>query len=264
MPAPIGLFDSGLGGFTVIKAIKEILPHEDILYIADTAHVPYGVKSRSHIQRLSYRLTGFLLGQGVRVVVVACNSAIGSMLPEAREDFSSTILGPILPAALKAMEVSRKKRIGILATTATIQGGYYQRALQSLDVGVRLYCREAPDLVSLVEEGQFDGERVTKVVRGYVAPFLGQIDTLILGCTHFPLLIEAMKEELSEDITIIDPAIYLAEEVANTLKKLDQPQKGEGSYRFLSTDREGLSPISIGWLKSYLEITSLEFSPLTL
>lgn len=263
MPRPIGLFDSGVGGLTVFKALKDILPHVDIFYVADTAHVPYGVKGRDHVQRLSYRLAGYLIGQGVRIVVVACNSAIGSMLPEARDDFSTTILGPILPASLEAINVSRGKKIGVLGTTATILGGYYHHALKTLGFRAELICQEAPDLVTLVEKGRFKGEEVTQTVKRYLEPFQGQIDTLILGCTHFPLLLATIKEVLSDEISIIDPAIALAEEVASTLGERENIEK-EGNYKFLSTDRSGLSPASLEWLREYLNLSTMEFFPLNL
>lgn len=260
MPKPIGLFDSGLGGLTVLKAIRDILPNQNIIYLADHAHVPYGVKDRSHVQRLSYGLTGYLLGQGVKMVVIACNSATGAMFPEAKEDFSIPILGPIFPASKESLLKSPNKKIGILATTGTIKGGYYQKVLKDLEEGVELVCQDAPKLVELVERGQFIGEEVEGIVEGYLTPFKGKIDTLILGCTHFPYFLSIIKEALLH-VNIIDPAIPLAREVFQLLRQGDSIG-GEGEIRFLSTDPKGISPKALEPLKERLKLSSLSFAPI--
>lgn len=259
MLQPIGLFDSSLGGLTVLRALREILPNRDVIYIADTAMLPYGERSRANVQRLSYRLVGYLVGQGAIMVVAACNTAVGSLLPEAQEEFQVPILGPILPAA---REVLRRggKRVGILATQGTIQEGYYQRALHDLDQEVECFVSAAPGLVHLVEGGRFSGEDVTGMVQDYLAPFQGKIDTLILGCTHFPFLFSPIQEALAPGIQIIDPAGALAREVADLLEKkgrMDDP--GTGTYQFWSTASHRLSSSSLTYLQEELSLP-LDFS----
>lgn len=262
MCQPIGLFDSGIGGLTVLRALRALLPNQDLIYVADTAMFPYGLRSRANVQRLSYRLTGFLIGQGARVVVAACNTAAGSLFPEAREDFSVPILGPILPAAKEAVIKHGGKRVGVLASPGTIKGGYYQQALGDLDAGIGVVVQEAPRLVEMVEEGQFTGEEVTRVIQDYLAVFLGKVDALILGCTHFPFLLPAIRAVLPPEIHIIDPASALAQEVVYLLEEDGlTSDEGSGVCQFWSTRRKGLSKASLGHMQRDLSL-SLDFSSL--
>lgn len=264
MSQPIGLFDSGLGGLTVFKALRMVFPHTSFIYLGDMAMLPYGIKTRPHVQRLSYRLMGYLLGEGAGIIIAACNSALGAIMPEAQEDFSVPIFGPIEPAAREAIKKSPGKRVGVLATTGTIQEGYYQRALERLFEGVHVIGQGAPYLVDLVEEGLFSGHLVTKVVRDYLTPFQGRIDTLILGCTHFPLLLKTIREELPHEVSIIDPAVELAKEVAQFSKMRGLCREGKKEYRFLSTAKERISKESLIYLREYLAMPSLEFSRVSL
>ncbi|HEX8076278.1 MAG TPA: glutamate racemase, partial [Chthoniobacterales bacterium] len=181
---PIGVFDSGIGGLTVVSALRSLLPGESIFYVGDTARVPYGGKSAATVQRYSREIAAMLLGENAKTVVVACNTASALALPELENSLPVSVTGVILPGARAAIAKTRSGHIGVIGTRATIKSGAYERALRSLNPEVRVTARACPLLVPLIEEGWLDGPVTDEIIRQYLAPLLEDaVDTLVLGCT---------------------------------------------------------------------------------
>ncbi len=204
---PIGVFDSGIGGLTVVSALRQLLPNESIFYLGDTARVPYGGKSAATVQRYSREIAALLLGEKAKTVVVACNTASALALPNLEETLPVTVTGVILPGAHAAIAQTRTGHIGVIGTRATIKSGAYERALKALNSDVRVTARACPLLVPLIEEGWLESPVTDQVIRQYLAPLLQDgIDTLVLGCTHYPLLRGAIARVVGEQITLVDSA----------------------------------------------------------
>ena len=225
---PIGIFDSGIGGLTVAAQIRGVLPSEDLIYLGDTARVPYGTKSPETIVRFACEDTRFLLRQRVKCVVVACNTVSAWALPQLEEKFCVPIFGVIIPGARAAVEATENHRIGVIGTSATVRSGAYTREILSQDRRAKVFVRACPLLVPLVEEGWID-HRVTRLVLGeYLQPFRKrQIDTLVLGCTHYPLLKAAIRKLLGQGIALVDSAEACATYVREKLTRLNltRPEK---------------------------------------
>lgn len=229
---PIGIFDSGIGGLTVLREIRRALPHEDLIYLGDTARVPYGTKSPATVVRYACEDTQFLVDQQVKAVVVACNTASAWALATLERRFTLPIFGVILPGVRRALVSTRARRIGVIATPATIRSQAYTRALLARDDSLELVVRDCPLLVPLVEEGWTAGPVTQAVLREYLAPMLArQIDTLVLGCTHYPLLKTAIAGVAGPGVSLVDSAESCAEYVADRLRQLgmlcvDRPRPG--------------------------------------
>jgi len=234
----IGVFDSGVGGLTVLDRIGHLLPREDLIYLGDTARYPYGSKSREVVTRYSFENTDFLVERGVKMLVVACNTASAVALDELRERREVPVVGVIGPGAEAAARRTRNGRVGVIGTEATIASGAYTRALRALRADVVVYTRACPLFVPLVEEGWLDGEVVRLTVAQYLSSLKRSgIDTLILGCTHYPLLKPAIAEYLGEDVTLVDSAEETAEQVRSTLLELGlERRRGAGTASFFVTD----------------------------
>jgi glutamate racemase len=208
----IGVFDSGVGGLTVAAALARALPFEHILYLGDTARLPYGTKSEQTVARYTQTNVDFLAGRGVKAVVVACNTASALALPHLVTDLP--VWGVIEPGARRAAEVTRG-RVGILATESTVRSAAYARALHARRADLEVLSQACPLLVPLVEEGWFDDPVTRQVVERYLAPLLErEVDTLVLGCTHYPLLAPLIAEIAGPGITLVDSAAAVAAEVA--------------------------------------------------
>ena len=208
--APIGVFDSGLGGLTVAKAIRALLPNESIAYFGDTARLPYGTKSAATVYRFTRQCLQFLMGLHPKMLVVACNTASALALDKLQNDFDVPVIGVLEPGARAAVDVAahRSKRIGLIATEATIASNAYPNAIRALNPAVQVIGRACPLLVPMIEEGREPSDLlVGLVLREYLAPFL-ELDAsaLILGCTHYPLLAPAIQETLGEEVALIDSA----------------------------------------------------------
>jgi glutamate racemase len=213
----IGIFDSGIGGLTVLKAIEEVLPHENLIYLGDTARVPYGNKSRETITRYSIENTQFLIQSGVKAIVVACNTASALALTELRKQFSVPIVGVIEPGAKAALGATKSREVGVIGTESTISSSSYSKAVQAVDPKVRVWGIACPLFVPLAEEGWTHDEITEAVAHKYLSPFLKTpIDTLILGCTHYPLLKGILGKVMGEKVTLVDSA----QETAHALKEL--------------------------------------------
>jgi glutamate racemase len=218
---PIGIFDSGVGGLTVVAQVHRVLPHEDIVYLGDTARVPYGTKSPSTVVRFACEDTQFLLQQNVKAVVVACNTVSAWALPILENKFPVPVFGVIIPGVQAALRQTRSHRIGVVGTSATIRSQSYNRAILARDNLAKVFVQACPLLVPLVEEGMIRHSVTTTVLEEYLAPLLKrQIDTLVLGCTHYPLLKKTIREVVGKKISLVDSAESCADYVQARLGEL--------------------------------------------
>ena len=235
----IGIFDSGVGGLTVARQLRRALPHEDLLYLGDTARVPYGTKSPATVVRFACEDTGFLVGRDVKAVVVACNTASAWALEVLQERFALPVFGVILPGAAAALRRTRSGRIGVIGTPATIRSAAYTRAILGTRRDAQVFAQACPLLVPLVEEGWMNHRVSHLVLEEYLRPLLRQrIDTLVLGCTHYPLLKRAIRAVVGPDIVLIDSAESCARHVAEQLQQrgLVADQRHSGKIHTCLTD----------------------------
>jgi glutamate racemase len=238
---PIGIFDSGVGGLTVLRAVRERLPRESLIYLGDTARVPYGTKSRATIERYAVEDAAFLVGKGVKMIVIACNTASAMSRERLRREFNTPLLSVLGPGARMAARVTKSGRIGVIATEATIESGAYERAIHEScgERQVEIFSRPCPLFVPLVEEGETDSQITRLVAEQYLAPLRDQkIDTLVLGCTHYPLLKRVIGETIGADVMLVDSAQATAEETAQLLERdgLLSHTGEEAVCRFYVTD----------------------------
>jgi glutamate racemase len=217
---PIGVFDSGIGGLTVVKALRDLLPSENIFYLGDTARVPYGPKSPETVQRYAVELAGILTQKNAKALVVACNTVSSVALPLLIKKFSVPVIGVIEPGARAASQATRNRHIGVIGTRATVRSGAYERALRAADNNVRVSSRACPLLVPLIEEGLLDDDVTDRMIMRYLEPLLADgIDTLVLGCTHYPLLTDAIARMLKRQVMLVDSAQNCARAVEETLDR---------------------------------------------
>lgn len=206
-PAPLGVFDSGIGGLTVARALFERLPREPVIYFGDTARVPYGPKSPDTVRRYSAEILAYLLHRGVKAVVVACNTSTAHALEHLRAHSPVPVVGVIEPGARAAVAATRSGRVGVIGTAGTIASGAYGRAIRALRADVRVHAQACPLFVPLVEEGWFDHPAAELVAREYLSPLArAGVDVLVLGCTHYPLLKPLLSRVLGGAVTLIDSA----------------------------------------------------------
>ena len=218
MEKPIGVFDSGIGGLTVVKELIKLLPYENLVYFGDTARVPYGVKSRETIIKFSLENTLFLLQHNVKMIVVACNTSSSLALPFIRQHFKIPIIGVILPGAKEAVYATKNGRIGVIGTRATINSGAYEQEIKRLDSGVKVFSAACPMFVPIVEENWVNDDVALRVAEKYLMPLKAKkIDTLILGCTHYPLLKPKIQAIVGKGVRLIDSAQQVASEVRQVL-----------------------------------------------
>ena len=238
--APIGVFDSGIGGLTVVRELERQLPGERIIYFGDTAHVPYGNKSRETVQRYSREIATWLVGQGVKAIVVACNTATAHALDVLQAEFPLPVIGVVEPGARAAARATRSGHIGVIGTAGTIASGAYERAIHAVAGDVDVVARPCPLFVPLVEEGWLDTEPTRLIARAYLAPFTADsVDTLVLGCTHYPLLKPLLGEVMGADVRLIDSAEETAAETRRVLgeRALLRPPRGDApAHRFVASD----------------------------
>lgn len=240
MSSPIGVFDSGIGGLTVVKALRDLLPHEDIFYIGDTARIPYGSKSPSTVERYSVEIARLLLAENAKAIVVACNSASSVALPRLRSELSVPVIGVIEPGAMAAAKATKNNRVGVIGTRATIKSGSYERALREESADVQVTSQACPLLVPLIEEGWLDDAITDSAIARYLAPLTkSEIDTLVLGCTHYPLLRAAFARHLGPSVTLVDSAQNCAHAVASMLqeKQIASTNSGAGKLTVALTDK---------------------------
>ena len=239
----IGVFDSGVGGLTVLHELLVSLPHEDFVYLGDTARFPYGERSRAELERFCVEIAEELVARAVKLLVVACNTATAAALPALRRRMMETTLGVdvlavVRPEAVRAVAATRSGRIGLLATPATVRSGAYADALAAVDPHVTLVAVPCPDLAPIIQRGFPFDEDVVGTVRGYVEPLrAAAVDTVILGCTHYPLVRPMLQRMLGRGVEIVTSGAALARQVEHALsaRSLGNPRTGEGAYRFLCT-----------------------------
>ena len=234
----IGVFDSGIGGLTVLHKIIEALPRENTVYLGDTARAPYGTKSVETVLRYSFENGEFLVEKDVKLLVVACNTSTAIALGRLRERFAVPVIGVIEPGVRRAVKSTKNKKIGVIGTDATIQSGAYTRALKAADSAIEVYSRACPLFVPLVEEGWTDNAVVELTVKNYLGSLKQSgIDTLILGCTHYPLLKTVIRGFMGKAMRLVDSAEEIAIEVAALLRRRSLARKkGKGAHGFFVTD----------------------------
>ena len=225
---PIGVFDSGIGGLTVVHALSRHLPHENIVYFGDTARVPYGPKSPQMVREYAAQDVDFLISKDVKMVVIACNTVSSVALDVVQKHAKMPVVGVILHGATAAIEATRKKRIGIIGTRATVNSNAYTNALRQLDGEVQAFAQECPLFVPLAEEGWIDHKVTDAVAKEYLFPLKQEkIDTLILGCTHYPILKRAIAAVMDSNVTLIDSGEAAALEVERVLNEKDRRNPSE-------------------------------------
>jgi glutamate racemase len=237
--APIGIFDSGIGGLTVAHAVMQQLPRESVTYFGDTARVPYGPKSPETVRRYSLEIASFLVQQQVKTLVVACNTATAHALPALRESLTIPVIGVIEPGARAAVRATRNGHVGVIGTAGTIKSGAYERALRALEPGLRITARACPLFVPIVEEGWIDHEATRLIAREYLEPLLREeVDAVVLGCTHYPLLKHVIADVLGPGVALIDSAEETARETATVLQneRLTVIDGDQPTHRFIASD----------------------------
>lgn len=246
--ASIGVFDSGVGGLTILSALRQELPGENYVYFGDTAHCPYGARSEADIIDLSIRITRFLIEQGVKLVVVGCNTASQAALAALRATFPSIPFVGVVPAVKPAARATKKGRIGIAATNQAAKATYLRQLIDEFAGGIQAFAIGCPELVTLVEEGQFEGPQVEETVRQALAPLLREdIDVIVLGCTHFPALRPVIERVATRQVQVIDSGAAIARRTRYVLdtENLIQPNTTPGELRvWCSGDPEKFSTIA--------------------
>jgi glutamate racemase len=238
---PIGIFDSGLGGLTVARAIRAALPAEDLVYLGDTARVPYGTRSPETVIKYAIGCAERLLGYDIKMLVVACNTVSGVALGELEARLDIPVVGVIQPGARAGANATRSGRIGVLATAGTVASGAYERAIRSENQAIRVFAQAAPLFVPLAEEGWVTGDVPRLAAERYLAPLVEvDVDTIVLGCTHYPLLNETIHDVaaalLGHDVVVVDSAEATAAALRQTLPKASHEPGARGGLRILVTD----------------------------
>ncbi|MBX5474794.1 MAG: glutamate racemase [Thermoleophilia bacterium] len=237
-PRPVGVFDSGVGGLTVLHECLVTMPHEDFVYLGDHARLPYGPRPLEEVRRFAREIGLFLEAQDVKLIVVACNTATSAALPQLQGELAVPVIGVIAPEARAAVQATRNRRIGLLATQGTVDSGRYAQLVRALDAGVSFHPVACPRLVPLIESDDPYAEETEEAVREYAAPLrAAEVDTVILGCTHYPLIRPIFQRVLGRGVTLVFSAEETAREVAETLarKGIENDRAREGRYRFLTT-----------------------------
>jgi len=237
--APIGVFDSGLGGLTVANELMRQLPAEGLVYFGDTARVPYGPKAPSTVRRYSREIASFLEAEGVKAIVVACNTATAHALAALRTESRVPVIGVIEPGARAAVAATRSGNVGVIGTAGTVRSGAYERAIRELAPGARITAQPCPLFVPLVEEGWIDTEATRLIAREYLQPLRDAgVDTVVLECTHYPLLKPVLADLLGEGVRLIDSAAETAAETRRVLaaRGIEAPAATQPVRRFVASD----------------------------
>ena len=241
---PIGMFDSGVGGLTVARAVIDLLPHEDLIYFGDSARCPYGPRLAEEVRRFAFEIMDSLVSEDVKLLIIACNSAASAALEEARTRYDLPIISVIEPGARAAVAVTRNRRIGLIGTEATVRSGAYDRAIAATRANVTLVSKACPRFVEFVEKGDTTSDELVKVTEEYLQALKEQeVDTLLLACTHYPLLTGVIQYVMGEDVLLISSAEVTANEVFARLKDDDllKPADDPGSHRFIASSEQGIS-----------------------
>jgi glutamate racemase len=260
---PIGVFDSGLGGLTVARAIIDLLPHEDLIYFGDTARCPYGPRPRDEIKQFALEIMDLLVAEDVKMLVVACNSAASTALEDARRRYENPVISVIEPGVKAAIAATRNRCIGLIGTVATVNSLAYDDAVAETKANVTLISRACPRFVEFVERGDTTSDELIGIAAEYLLPLKDEgVDTLILGCTHYPLLTGVIQYVMGDDVVLISSAEVTANEVYVQLKRADllKDSGTAGTHRFLASSEEG----TFGELGAHFlgpEFGSVEYRP---
>lgn len=261
--APIGVFDSGVGGLTVARAIRDSLPHESLTYVGDTAHSPYGTKSIADVREYALGVLDQLVDEGVKMLVIACNTASAAMLRDARERYSVPVVEVIQPAVRAAVAATRNHRVGVIGTTATITSRAYQDAFAAaphLDV----FAQAAPRFVEFVEAGQTSGDDVLRAAREYLRPLIeADVDTLVLGCTHYPFLRGAIAYVMGENVRLVGSDSETAKDVYRELLNggLDRIAPEPPVYRYEATGQNTAEFLRLARLFLGPQVETVDYTP---
>jgi glutamate racemase len=235
---PIGIFDSGVGGLSVLRAVRRELPHESALYVADQGHVPYGPRSKSQIHDFAFAITRFLLAEGAKLIVVACNTASAAALHDLRAAFPGVPFVGMEPAVKPAAETTHTGKVGVLATPTTFAGDLYASVVERFANGVALFQSTCPGLVSQIEKGDLTGPETRQILEDALKPMLSKgIDTVVMGCTHYPFVIPLIRTITGPGVRVIDPAPAIARQVRRLLagKELLNPKDAPADLRFFTS-----------------------------
>ena len=253
---PIGIFDSGLGGLTCVKKVLELLPGEDIIYFGDTGRVPYGSRSADTVIKYTKQDIRFLEQFDTKLIIIACGTASSTALMQVQRDFDRRIIGVVEPACRRAAKLTKNKKIGIIGTQGTIRSGKYQELLQKEDPSFAVYSKACPLFVHLVENGYANGEVAYLVAKDYLQPLKEEgVDTLILGCTHYPLLTEVIRKVMGDTVQLVDAGAQTAYTAAEYLKEaglLCDRQNGTAQY-YVSDAAEGFGELAGMFLNRTVE-----------
>jgi glutamate racemase len=243
---PIGMFDSGLGGLTVARAVIDLLPHEDLIYFGDTARCPYGPRPAEEVKKFALEIMDSLMAEDVKVLVVACNSAASSALDDARKRYDVPVISVIEPAVRAAIAATRNRRIGLIGTERTVTSGAYDRAVTATRENVSLLSQACPRFVDFVERGDTTSDELVAVAEAYLQPLKDQeVDTLILGCTHYPLLTGVIQYVMGEGVVLVSSAEATAVDVFAELRNDDllNPATEPGRHRFIASSEGSMSQL---------------------
>jgi len=241
---PLGMFDSGVGGLTVARAVIDLLPHEDLVYFGDSARLPYGPREEAEVRKFALEIMDALMQEKVKMLVVACNAASSTALDEAEERYDVEIVGVIEPGLRAALAATRNRRIGLLGTEVTVGSGSYNRALEATRTNVALHSVACPRFVEFVERGDTTSAEVIEAAQTYLAPLKAKgVDTVILACTHYPLLAGVIDYVMGEEVVLISSAEATAHEVYRRLmdRRLLNPSNRPGRHRFIASSERGIS-----------------------
>ncbi len=236
----IGLFDSGVGGLTVAQEVFAMLPQENIIYLGDTARTPYGPKPQEEVREFAFEISEFLINQGVKMIVVACNTATSAALDALQEAYDIPIIGVVKPGAQAAIKSTNSRKVGVIATEGTVMSRAYEKAIAEIDGDINVFQKACPLFVELVESGESETEKAQKIAANYLEPLkVSGVDTLILGCTHYPFLRQVIGDIMGPGVSLVFPAKEIALQVREILKGRDELniENGPSFHRFYVTSK---------------------------
>lgn len=236
---PIGVFDSGLGGLTVLKEIMELIPTESVVYFGDNGRAPYGTKSKETVLKYTFQDIRFLLNQDIKMIVIACNTASACSLQTVKNSFDIPVIEVVEPGALTAVRETRNKKVGVIGTSATVSSGVYERAIHRLDGSIQIYSRACPLFVPLAEAGWWENDIAYRIAEEYLIPLKNEgIDTLVMGCTHYPLLQETIRSVMGPEVSLVSSAREVAKVVKDVITENNMARDKDIKpvYRYYTSD----------------------------
>ncbi|ORX24442.1 glutamate racemase [Thermoanaerobacterium sp. PSU-2] len=240
---PIGVFDSGVGGLTVLKKLKELLPNEDYIYFGDTKRVPYGDKPKDEIEMYAKQIINFMNEKNTKIIVIACNTTCASI---DKDEYKENLFSVLEAGAESAADITKNNKVGVIATTRTVESVSYERSIKLKNGNIDVFQKACPGFVPLVEKGLSESDESFRLAKEYLKNLNDEgIDTLVLGCTHYPILLNAIKNAVREDVLIIDPAVRLSHDVMNYLKENDMLNlTGGKTHYFVSGDAKKFADVA--------------------